>query len=220
MRRGLLVGLVVALLLVAGTASAGMYASLRITGNGNYNPYSLIPQMYKQYYSSLASDTGFFNFKEVAVGFGEELQGEVSIGYSTFKYSYDSPETRADEELSMTWYTIGLAGFYPVMETENCLIDAGLRFQLHSAKIKDVYDYGDRDEWTDTWSASGWSVGPVIRHHWMLADGAIAIGPEIYPKYSSFSTKYEYENGSSGDSDGPDLSGFAIDYSLRMDFYF
>jgi len=220
MRRALAVGVIVVVMLVACSASAQMYASLRMTGTGNYDIISsMMMSMYRPMYGIGPCDTGLFNYKEVALGYGEEFQGELSFGFSTFKYTWEEQgEYRFDQELSFNWFNIGIAGFYEILETENSTVDFGLRFQWHSASINDDYS----EDYSDKWSASGWSIGPVFRHNWALADGAITIGPEIYPKYTSVTSEIEstFPGRDTQTSDGPKATAFDIDYSLRMDFHF
>lgn len=220
MRRALVAGVVVAVMLVACSASAQMYASLRMTGTGNYDLLSsMMWGMYRPIYGIGPVDQGIFNHKELALGFGDEFQGEVSVGFSTFKYTWeDEGETRFDEELAFNWFTLGAAGFYQILETEHSTVDFGVRFQWHSAKIEDDYS----EDYSDAYKVSGWSIGPVLRHNWELADGAITIGPEIYPKYTSLSSEYEetYPGRGTSTEDGPNVTAFDIDYSLRLDFHF
>ncbi len=208
MRRGLVLVTVAAVLLVAGSASAGLYASYRMTGFGNYANLGDWSYLW---------DTGVFNGASVAIGFGEEIQGEVSLGYHSESVTEDAEEeTRADYEYNPSMMTFGVAGFYPIMQKESMRMDVGLRFEYISLSAETVGGYyGD---YTD--KLSGFCVGPVARHQWWLTD-SVAFGPEIYIKYASFTTETEYEDGGSRESvDGPDISGLAIDYSLRLDFMF
>ena len=204
MRRTLVFGLVVALMVIAGTASAGTYASLRMTGQANYVPYNTL-----EYY---LSDTGTFGAKEVAIGFGDDLQGEVSLGYNSITLKPEDNGERDDDEITASMLTLGLAGFYPIYQTPNVRLDLGARFQYMSWKLEGPYMY--RADYEATFS--GWALGAVARHQWMLTD-AIAIGPEIYLKYLSLTAEEDYTVGA---DQSTDISGFGIDYSLRFDFMF
>lgn len=221
MRRVLMFSVIV-LMLVASTASAEMYASLRVAGTGNYQNAAWSALYGDRQIGMMPQDSGLFNYKELALGFGDKFKGEVSFGFSTLKYEWEEDlEARDTETISTNWYTIGLAGMYEVMETENATIDVGLRFQWHNSKIEESYEY--RADETYSFTASGWSIGPMIKHEWMLADGAIGIGPEVYIKYTNLSTEYKAEweeTRASATEDGPDIIGWDVEYSLRMDFYF
>lgn len=219
MRRSLGLALVAALLLGAGTASAGVYASLRLTGTGNYNLDSYTVS--RQGGPSLW-DSGLECYKEVAVGFGDKIQGEVSFGFSNLKYeeAIEEESTREDSRAwTENWWTLGAAGYYPIADGKSWTMDAGLRFQYHNASVEYSEPVGDTES-SSKFGVKGWSVGPVLRHRWLLAGGAIAIGPEIYPKYTSMKSEWEYSNRDTSTEDGPDISAMDIEYSFRMDFFF
>lgn len=221
MRRFVILAMLAAVLLGAGTASAGIYASMRLAGTGNY--FTWDGPTGRDYVYDFLWDSGFECYKEVAVGFGDKIQGEVSLGYDNLKYDMEWDETRSNDTETDTYTTmrLGAAGFYPLAEGKSWRMDAGLRFQYQSANTEIEWTSGDVTT-TDTYRMSGWSVGPVLRHRWMIADGAMSIGPEIYPKYTSFSTESEHASDARASTTeaGPDITALDIEYSLRMDFYF
>jgi hypothetical protein len=220
MRRGLIICLVAAIMLAAGSASAGMYASLRMTGGGNY--YLTNPFYYyygRQYCCTISEDKGLFDNKELAIGFGDKVQGEISFGFNskTEAWAWESDRENTDDYKFSSW-NVGIAGFYPVAEGDMWRVDAGLRFKYMAMKAENEWAY-DRDG-TDTYTMNGFSVGPVVRHTWFLADGAIGIGPEVGIKYSSFKTENEWDYSRTESEDGPDITGIDFEYSLRLDFFF
>ncbi len=213
MHRGITLVLVAALLLVAGTASAGMYASFRTGGVGNYGLQDMM----------MVHDSGLFNYNEVALGFGEEFVGELSIGYASQKATWEAEEgypDRADDvEMDVSLLRFGVAGYYPTFETENATVLLGLRFQyLMDAASGPAM--GGRSSYEYSYDLSGFSLGPVARHQWWLTD-SVAIGPEIYLKYTSLTLDYEETcDGEVCYDCSEDISGLAIEYSLRLDFFF
>jgi hypothetical protein len=195
MRRGLMVTLVVAVMLVACTAQAGFYGGLRFAGP--------------------------LNLKEFAFGTQSEAFGaEVAIGYASGKIT--DLGNIADEldpvEPSLSLMSFGGAVFFQIAGNEMYGFDAGARAQY--MMLTGEIDLGDIEiKADDTLKASltGLSFGPVLRGRWYLVEDSICIGPEIYFKYSTWSTELE----AMGDSaDGPGASGMELEYSLRMDFYF
>lgn len=209
MRRGLVLCMAVVLVLVAGTASAKIYTGLRFTGNGNYDIGG------SKYW-----DSGFTTFREFAVGFGDEIQGEVSIGFSKMNWAeddYEVPERNDDEE-SWSCVSFGLAGFYPIVTGSIYRIDAGGRFSYYSASNEDTWEPTEQT-WTEEFS--GWSLGPLVRGSWRLGDSPITIGPEVCLKYTKLKfTDVTMAHGEELYSSEADISGFAVDYSFRVDFYF
>jgi hypothetical protein len=228
MRRGLVLCLVLAIMVAAGTASAEVYASLRLVGNGNF---FLRGSLLDDGTLEIVNDSGVYTAKEVALGFGETFQGEVSFGFDSLTATQkdvgvwmDDEYVEVDEfeESAGSWW-IGAAGFYEVLATQNATIDAGLRFQYLGASTKaTVKDGGEEGELK--FEAKGWSVGPVVRHTWMLFDDKIGIGPEVSLRYTSatseFTTSYTGGLRASVTEDGPEYKAWDIDYSLRMDFFF
>lgn len=81
----------------------------------------------------------------------------------------------------------------------------------------DLSGLGIKADETIKATLSGFSVGPVLRGRWYLVDDSIAIGPEIYFKYSDWGTNIEALG---EDADGPGATIMELEYSLRMDFYF
>ncbi len=192
---------VIALLMIvlaASTASADMYGSLRYAG--------------------------MFNLKEFAFGTQSEKFGaEVAVGYT--KATLSDLDFLADIELlddsmpepDITIMSLGAAVFFTMADNSQYSLDLGARAQYLSISISS--DIPEMDARSDevSLSLSGISFGPVLRGRWYLADGAMSIGPEIYPKYTMYSTDAEMGSES---VDGPSLSVIDLEYSLRMDFYF
>ncbi len=209
MRRGLVLCMAVVLVLAAGTASAKIYTGLRFTGNGNYD------LGYSKYW-----DSGFTTSREFAVGFGDEFQGEVALGFGKMNWvvdDYEEPSRNNDEE-SWGWHSFGLAGFYPIMEGSIYRIDAGGRFTYYSSSHIDTWEPTEQ-EWTQEFS--GWSFGPLVRGSWQLGSSPIMIGPEVCLKYTKLTyLKESIAHGEVCDSEEYDISGFSVDYSFRADFYF
>jgi hypothetical protein len=224
MRRGLVICLVAAIMLAAGSASAGMYASLRMTGSGNHymeDPYLIYyPYGGRQDVVMVSRDAGLFAGKELAVGFGDKIQGEISFGFDTVteSWEFDDEERGSTNDFTFTMWNVGVAGFYPIFEGDAWRVDAGLRYKYMSGKYEEAWD-SDRED-TDTYTMTGWSLAPVVRHLWFLADGAIGIGPEVAIKYSSFKTENEWDISRDDSVDGPEISAIDLEYSLRLDFFF
>lgn len=228
MRRGLVLCVVLAIMVAAGTASAGLYASLRVVGNGNF---FLRGSVMEEGALELVNDSGVYTAKEVAVGFGDTFQGEVAFGFDTLTATQKDVDVWIDdayvevdeaEEKAGSWW-VGAAGFYRVFETQNASVDLGLRFQYLGANVTGTLtDEGSEIEMK--FDATGWAVGPVVRHTWMLADGKIGIGPEVSLRYTSatseISTKYPDGGRTTVTEDGPEYKAWDMDYSLRMDFFF
>jgi hypothetical protein len=72
--------------------------------------------------------------------------------------------------------------------------------------------------------ATGFAVGPVVRHTWMILDDKIGIGPEVSLRYTTATSEIEMVYPDMGRTtiteDGPEYTAWDIDYSLRMDFFF
>ncbi len=191
---------VIALLMIvlaASTASADMYGSLRYAG--------------------------MFNLKEFAFGTQSEKFGaEVAVGYSKITLT-DLENLGMDEledmpEPDATLMTLGAAVFFTMTENSQYAFDLGARAQYVSMSLSmelPEIELSSEDEMSI--SASALTFGPVLRGRWFLADGAMAIGPEIYPRFQMWSTEGEMGSDS---SDGPGASVIDLEYSLRMEFYF
>jgi len=207
MHRGLVLCLVALLMVSAGVASAETYLGLRFGGNGNFEYADGGPMC----------DSGWFTHREFAVGFGDEIQGEVSLGWNSWTESYDPSEGGSREDVEMSWSGMhfGVAGFYPMMEGSSYRVDVGGRFQYHTGSMtSDNYIYRDGDYEV---KLSGWTIGPVMRGSWWLGDLPLTFGPEVFVKYSSLTYTdtcedcWDYET---------DVSAFGIDYGFRLDFHF
>jgi hypothetical protein len=226
MRRGLVLCLVLAIMVAAGTASAEVYASLRLVGNGNF---FLRGSLLEDGTLSIVNDSGVYTAKEVAIGFGDTFQGEVSFGFDSLTATEEDvwiddlyEEVDEFEESSGSWW-VGAAGFYEVLATRNATVDVGLRFQYLGASTKvTITDEGSEGELK--FEAKGWSVGPVLRHTWMLFDDKIGVGPEVSLRYTSATSELTTSSSdrprASVTEDGPEYKAWDIDYSLRMDFFF
>jgi hypothetical protein len=194
MRRGLMVGLVVAVMLVACTAQAGYYGGLRFAGP--------------------------LNLKEFAFGMQSESFGaEVSVGYTSVTIT--DLENLDIEGIEPTGSLMSLGGavFFQIAGNEMYGFDVGGRAQYMT--LSGEVDLGDlvvkADENVIKASLTGLSFGPVLRGRWYLVEDSICIGPEIYFVYSNYSTELELGNES---TDGPGATIMGLEYSLRMDFYF
>jgi hypothetical protein len=215
-------------MVAAGTASAEVYASLRLVGNGNF---FLKGSLTDGGALELVNDSGVYMAKEVAVGFGDTFQGEVAFGFDSLKATQadvdiwiedDYVEVDEVEETSSTWW-LGAAGFYRVYQTQNASVDFGVRFQYLSAHAGAVLTEAGQDLEMN-FDATGFAVGPVVRHTWMIFDDKIGIGPEVSLRYtkatSEIETVYPEASRLSVTVDGPEYTAWDIDYSLRMDFFF
>jgi len=210
MHRGLVLCLVALLMVSAGVASAETYLGLRFGGYGNYI-----------HASGPMWDAGLFTYREFAVGFGDKIQGEVSLGWNTVNQTWDDPDEvdlRGNEEDSASALVFGVAGFYPIMDGSSYRVDAGARLQFLNYTNTWTWDPTDQE---DTTKFSGWSFGPLVRGAWELGDLPVTFGPEACLKYTSLT--YTYERAQNGDifyDEEVDASGFSIDYSFRLDFHF
>ncbi len=181
----------------ASTASADMYGSLRLAN--------------------------VLNMKEFALGTQSESLGlEVAVGYTKATLT-DLENIGMDEfeDLSdpgITLMSLGAAVFFTMTENSQYAFDIGARAQYLSmsidAELPEI-ELSSDDEMSLT--ASALTFGPVLRGRWYLADGAMAIGPEIYPRFQMWSTEAEMGGDS---SDGPGMNIIDLEYSLRMEFYF
>lgn len=222
MHRVLFVTLIAAALLIAPAAMAETYVGLRLVGEGTLNgDLEPIP------------DAGFYTAREFYVGFGEEIQGELSFGFDTMSTEYASEDEEYPERGEFEYYdkvsyslmTFGLAGFYPIQgEAGGNRIDLGLRFRYMSASWEDETDYWNRDDDMEKneYGASGWSIAPVMRAQWRCCNDRVGIGPEVGLKYGSYTLTetYTYPGDDPHDYPDHDVSGWSLEYSLRFDFFF
>ena len=86
-------------------------------------------------------------------------------------------------------------------------------------------EWEELNSYDETWThdISGWSAGPVARARWYFADGALALAPEVYFRYTSltYEDTYEYPNGDrETDTIEFDISQMDTEYSLALEFYF
>ncbi|MFH1502233.1 MAG: hypothetical protein ABIG03_04225 [Candidatus Eisenbacteria bacterium] len=239
MSRSLVFALVAVMLLGASVASASdWYCGVGFGGMSNYwlHPYWYGAVDYDGYYAAEPfwymdhTEYGIFDYRQVFIGLDKEVWDfELGIGWSGFNWSEeDNYEVdRADYEYTegASWYDFNLAALYKVMEPDPIELDVGLRFQLHNAKWEwDTKYFGEEAIPTGSEKISGWSMGPLVRARWYFGDGALAIGPEVYTKYTSLN--YEYERLLSGgtraeyDTFEASLSGFNFEYSMRLEFFF
>lgn len=218
MHRMIVALLVAATLLIAPAASAELYTGLRLTGMGN-----LTGDM------ELIEDSGFYTYREFVVGFGDEIQGEVSFGYNSLTIDEQVDEQVEEEGRFSCCGTdtysammFGIAGFYPLQQTKSFRLDGGLRFQYYSMKYtwEDI-EYTRYDPDTEEIAVGGWAVGPVARAQWRVAGGKVGIGPEIYLKYGNYTVT---EKGTYCDEpyeeEDEHITSWNLDYSFRADFYF
>jgi hypothetical protein len=169
------------------------------------------------------TEGGIFDFREVTVGLRKGLwSGELGFGLSNATWSEDLDQRGGTFEESVNWRVISLAGLYEIMEPDPIELDLGARFQLHSATWEWRQDYDDdgvRATTEDIDKVSGWSFGPLARARWYFGDGALAIGPEVYFKYTSLTYDYEYSNGSEFDFTA-DITSWDTEYSFRLEMFF
>lgn len=240
MNRGLIFGLVAVVLLVAGVASASdWYAGVGFGGMCNYwvHPYWYGSTGYDGFEAAEPfwyidhTEYGLFDYRQIFVGLDKDPWNfELGLGWSGFTYSQNEDleggEYRADVEYTegVSWYDFNLAGLYKVMEPDPIELNVGLRFQLHNAKWDwDTKYMGEEAVPTGSEKISGWSMGPLVRARWYFGDGALALGPEVYAKYTSLSYEYEYLPYGARvehETQEADLSGFNLEYSLRLEFFF
>ena len=192
---------VIALLMIvlaASTASADMYGSLRYAGMFNLKEFA---------FGTQSDKLGM----EVAVGYTKASLGDLDILGDIELMDEDTPEP------DVTILSLGAAVFFTMADNSQYSFDLGARGQyLKIGLASEIPDMEVRADEMEI-SLSGISFGPVLRGRWYLADGALAIGPEIYPKYTMYST--EASMGSES-QDGPSLNVIDLEYSLRMEFYF
>jgi hypothetical protein len=229
MHRAVLLVVTLAMLVATGTAVAedGFYMGLGLAGGGQtvLHPYWYGPDTYDedpayQFWWLADTNAGLFDYTEMSFGYRTgAMAGELSFGYSHTKWfeEWDN-ETRADNEWTenVNRYTLGLTGLYTMIEPDPIELDLGLRFQLHAVKYDEEQTGTNEYQWKE--SISGWSFGPVIRARWYLGDGAFALGPEIYPNYTS----YSYEEGYETDEQlyEADITQMNVQYSVKAEFFF
>ena len=216
MHRMIVALLLAATLLIAPAASAEFYTGLRLTGMGNF-----CGDM------ELIEDSGFYTYREFVVGFGDEIQGEVSFGFNSMSLEEQIDEEEEGERRyfydkeTYSARMFGVAGFYPIQQTESFRLDGGLRFQYYSMQYTSEDAYWDDSLNTEDVAINGWAIGPVARAQWRVAGGKVAIGPEVYLKYGSYTMTQEgtYDDEPYEEED-VHISAWNVDYSLRADFYF
>ncbi len=219
MRRSMVLCLVAIVLLVASSASAQWYAGLRLAGS------SAVPEI-ECYRNGSSYDHGLFDYTEMIFGYDmEKFDVEVSFGYDRATESYEPPDGGGERqypyEASVSRYTFGMTGFYNVVAPNSFSFDAGLRFQLDSWDYE--YDENDlgRTDYTKTEKISGWAAGPVFRGRLWFADDCLALGPEVYVKYSSQTLTEELDYGrGSREEHETDMTAFNVEYAVRLDFLF
>lgn len=209
MRRIVAFGVVAVMMLVASTASAQWYMGLGLAGTTMedvfmYGYRDMVPEGYN----------GVFDDASMAIGYSlEAFDLEFELGYGTQGYEEEWDYTRFTREADYTRYTFGLAGLYHLIGNENFGIDAGAKFQLTSEK----YEYDNGDDYCYEETYSGWAIGPVFRGRVFFADGHMAIGPEIFFKYSTKTFEYAEDD---EDAEESDFTKMGLDYGIRLDFLF
>lgn len=212
MRRILIIALV---LLMASAASAQWYLGVKLAGTADDEV--LFEGWYWDRDMLSGDNDGIIDNSQIILGYGlDAMDVELSLGYSKETLKYDDPSGgRYDEEMNYSKYVLGLTGFYHLTGNETVALDAGLRFQLEG----ETWDYEEsmsRYKWED--KLSGWAAGPVFRGRWYLGDGGLALGPEVFFKYTS--KTYEEDYDSSRADYELDVSGMGFEYALRLDFMF
>lgn len=200
--------LIVLVLFVASSASAGWYMGMGLAGTAGY-------EIAFDYYGRDAISPGDNDgvIDNATMTFGYELEAmdlELTLGYGSSTVTYPDGESRGEEE-KYSRYSLGLAGLYHLAKTEDYALDAGLRLALISNK----YEY-DGSARADEQKLSGWAVGPVFRARVFLADGKFAFGPEVFANYTSMTYTDDWNSW----LDDTELSGLSLDYALRLDFLF
>jgi hypothetical protein len=230
MRRVLLVCLVAAMVLTAGTASAQWNLGMRMVGTGNYFPYLPIMQVMQSESegpggipSMIVADVGLFGYKEFVVGYRTDaLCVEGSFAYDKFGSEWKNAEIAQDSEYDLSWWYAGGAVFYSFRQGNGYDASVGFRYQYGASELTYVErDVEVRDlDFSITGTSTQFSV--PIRFMWRPGDGKFAIGPEVAFKYTTGSTEYEISEGegSALTFDGPEYTGFDTEYSLMMKFMF
>ena len=129
------------------------------------------------------------------------------------------PEIGLDDvEPNASLMSLGGAVFFQIAGDERYGFDIGARGQYMTVSGEvDLSGLEVREDETIKATLSGLAFGPVLRGRWYLVEDSIALGPEIYFCYSSWSTELEAFGES---ADGPGATILNLEYSLRMDFYF
>jgi hypothetical protein len=220
MRRSLVLVVAALILLVASTASAQWYVGMRMAGY--YTEVDISGDGYR-HDIDLDAD-GLFDFREAVVGYGmDAFDLELSFGYNTYSEEHTEEESgrQYDYDNSLSMYTFGITGLYHVFPADPVGLDAGLRAQLMAMNYEGITSSGNRFEETYTDDFSGWAFGPVIRARYFFADGALAIGPELYLKYSSMTCEENWDYESRDEPDfTADSTTFGTEFSVRMDWFF
>jgi hypothetical protein len=212
MRRVLIVVLV---MLAASAASAQWYMGIGVAGTAGME-LDFWGDGYRNIFQSGDND-GVIDNTVMTFGYGlEAMDLELTLGYGSMTAEYTYDESRAGWEETYSRYTLGLGGFYHMLQTDNFTLDGGLRFKLMSDKYEYTEDYS-RD-WTEEIKLSGWAVGPALRGRVWMADGALSFGPEVAFNYSSMTLSDEVTV--SRDEDELDLSSMSIDYALNLYWHF
>jgi hypothetical protein len=231
MRRCLL-GVLLAVLLVASTASASdWYCAARFGGMSNYYLYPIWmdDDVWGDYYYDGAwtpymlrhIEGGIFDYRQFEIGLDKDpMFYELGFGWTSSNFEYNDPDSDYFETEKLSFYTVGLTGLYRFMNPNPIALDGGIRFQLNKAKAE--WEWGvDDDTQTETHDIGGWSAGPVVRARWYFADGALALSPEIYFKYTSLTYEDIRDHGGRDeDVDEYDLSQMDTEYSLALEFHF
>jgi hypothetical protein len=206
--------IVVLVMLAATAASAQWYMGIGVAGTAGM-AVDLGDFERNVFYSG--DNDGVIDNTTMVFGYGlDAMDLELTLGYGTMTAEYTYDETRAGWEETVSRYTLGLGGFYHMIQTDNFTLDGGLRFKLMS----DKYEYSE--DWSRDYSwelkLSGWSVGPAIRGRVWMADGALSFGPEVGFNYSSMTASGEEDY--DRDEDEIDLSSMSIDYAVMLNWHF
>lgn len=221
MRRPFTLIVVLALLLVAGSASAQWHFGLRLCGTGNYFPY--MPGLTGDEDPLPLADTGIFGYKELAVGYGDVFQVEGNFAYSNLGQTVELPDDMGEVEGDLTWWYVGGAVFYRFLDGGAYNMSAGLRYQYGATELssKSPVETAGREDMEVTYSGNTSQFSVPIRFTLLAFDGHFGFGPEMAFKYTTGSTEYEVSGGGGSYSeDGPEYDGWDTEYSLNLQWFF
>lgn len=211
MRSRMLLAVVTVLMLLAFTANGEFYAGIRFPGAQNY--FSDVTGL---------QDSGDFSRREIIIGYGDRIQGEITLGFGTLSgevETSDGEKNAFSGDVELHDFSFGVAGYYPVMQREWYRIDAGLRLSFMSCNDERDVPVG-RQESVYSLGCSGMTIGPTIRGRWMITD-YIALGPEATLKYKTLSCDEQWTHeGDVIEDKESSFGAWGLDYAVRLEFMF
>jgi len=201
---------IIALLGVPALARADLYAGVRFPGEQNYFADAVG-----------LNDSGNFSRREVIIGYGDGIQGELTLGFGSLKGEVDTPEEEErggfSSDMEASEFTLGVAGFYPLHQGQWYRIDGGLRFTYTTCSGESDIPAARGDN-THSLDCSGFSIGPTVRGRWMITD-YVALGPELTLKFTSLECDEEWVYGGETASEiGSSFSAWGLDCAVRLEF--